>query len=226
MYSDAFSGRLYVAGPLVVSLFSLHINRQQTLFTSSAVSTSTHRRKRHVRLAETMITISVEDYNQFSQDFYDSVVNGLQLHQLTCPCGHSACLKVHAYYERGIFLPDGIVILRICRVRCSECGHTHALMPSSIVPYCRISLIDQHSVIQGYENHSDRNAVCETNPSVDENNVKSIVRRYCRFWRERLRSEQISLSGISTLISGCFAHYSLQFMQIHRMANTLFAHTT
>ena len=123
-----------------------------------------------------MILISVSDYNQFSQDFYDSLIAGLQFHRLTCSCGHSACLSVHAYYTRGILLPDGLHHLRVCRVRCSECGRTHAILPSSLVPYDRISLPDQYTVVCAYEDGSDRNAVCEQNPSIDENNVKSIIR--------------------------------------------------
>lgn len=53
-----------------------------------------------------MITISVKDYNQISQDYYDSIINSLQFHRLTCSCGHSACLTIHGYYRRGVFLPD------------------------------------------------------------------------------------------------------------------------
>ena len=173
-----------------------------------------------------MILISVSDYNQFSQDYYDSVINNLQFHRLTCSCGHSACLSIHAYYTRGVFLPDGVCPLRICRVRCSECGRTHALLLSSLVPYDRVSLSDQHTVICAYEDGSDRNAVCEQNPSIDENNVKAIIRRYSRFWLQRILSEAICLTGIPALIRSCFSLYSMQFMQIRRIPSMLFSHTT
>ena len=173
-----------------------------------------------------MILISVKDYNQFSQDYYDSVINSLQFHQLKCSCGHSACLSIHAYYTRSIFLPDGVHSLRICRVRCSECGRTHALLLSSFVPYDRISLLDQHTVVCAYEDDSDRNAVCDQNPSIDENNVKSIIRRYKRFWLQRLLSESIRLRDIPSLIRSCVSFYSMQFMQIRGTATSLFSLTT
>ena len=175
---------------------------------------------------KTMILISVSDYNQFSQDFYDSVINSLPFHQLTCSCGHSACLSIHAYYKRGVFLPDGSRFLRICRVRCSECGRTHSLLLSSLVPYDRISLMDQHTVVCAYEDGSDRNAVCEQNPSIDENNVKSIIRRYTLFWLQRLLSEAIRLTTIPSLVRNCFSFYSMQFMQIHGTVAMLFPLTT
>lgn len=173
-----------------------------------------------------MILISVSDYNQFSQAYYDSIIDRLQFQQLSCTCGRSACLSIHAYYERAVFLPDGTVSLKICRFRCSECGRTHAILPSSIVPYDRIPLSDQHRIICAYEDGSDRNAVCEDNPSVDENNVKSVIRRYLLFWLQRLLSEAIRLSEIHSLIHDCFSFYSMQFMQIRRTTCLLFTTTT
>lgn len=173
-----------------------------------------------------MILISVSNYNRFSQNYYNSVINNLQLHRLTCSCGHSACLSIHAYYKRSVFLPDGVYPLRICRVRCSECGRTHAILLSSLVPYDRISLSDQHTVICAYEDGADRNAVCEQNPSIDENNVKSIIRRYTRFWRQRLLSESIRFTEIPSLVRSCFSFYSMQFMQIRGAPAKLFSLTT
>ena len=75
-----------------------------------------------VSIHNTMITIFVRDCNQISQSFYDSVIFNLQLHQLTCSCSHSACLSVHGYYWRSVKMPSGTLRLRVCRVRCSECG--------------------------------------------------------------------------------------------------------
>lgn len=175
---------------------------------------------------ETMILIIAKDYNQFTQDYYDSVINNLQFHQLTCSCGHSSCLSIHAYYIRGVFCPDGVRFLRICRVKCSECGATHALLPSSLVPYDRISLLDQRQIICDYENGSNRNAICEENPSIDENCVKAVIRRYLLFWFQRLLAEAISLSDTASLVRSCVSVYSLQFMQIHRTSIRLFPCTT
>lgn len=97
----------------------------------------------------TMITIFVRDCNQISQSFYDSVIYDLQLHQLTCSCSHSACLSVHGYYKRTVKLSSGAIRLRVCRVKCSECGATHALLLSSMVPYSQIPLSDQQRICKG-----------------------------------------------------------------------------
>lgn len=171
-----------------------------------------------------MITLSVKDYNMFSQEIYNRMLYDLQLHLLVCPsCRHSACLSIHGYYTRGLIQQEGLLELRICRVRCSECGHTHALLPSFLVPYCRISAPNQYAIVAASETEDgDPVQVCEENPFMDENNVRSILRRYRRFWKQRLLSEGISLEDPATLISRCFSFYSLQFMQIRCTINCLF----
>ena len=169
-----------------------------------------------------MITINVEDYNTFSQEFYDSVIQSLQLHLLKCKCGHSACLSIHAYYQRGIATPSGITKLWICRVKCSECGHTHALFLSSMVPHSRVALCDQTKIAQAVENGSDRNEVTIRNPFISIHQVKLISRRYRLCWRQRLLSERIPLMPLPRLVKECFAAYSVQFLQIRRLPNVLF----
>lgn len=167
-----------------------------------------------------MITIIVQDCNNFSQDYYDSVINSLQMHQIKCSCGTSGCMNIHGYYKRGVFQPGGVILLRICRVKCSECGRTHALLLSSIVPYDRISLNDQHCIVCAYEDHGNPESICEENPCIDEHCVRAVLRRYRRFWRQRLLSEQILLKPAGSLIMGCLSFYSMQFMQIREPRNT------
>ena len=124
--------------------------------------------------------------------------------------------------RRTVKLPSGPVRLRICRVKCSECGATHAILLASMVPYSQIPLSDQQRICSDYEEGRCISSVCETNPSIDENNAKSVLRNYRRCWREKLRSLRIRLFPLESLICSCFSDYSSQFMQIHRQANRLF----
>ena len=171
-----------------------------------------------------MITVTVKECNTISQDFYDTVINSLQFHQLTCTCGHSGCLTIHAYYSRKVKLPDGSSIrLRILRVKCSECGRTHAILLSSLVPCSQISLSIHLTITQAYEDSQNPLVACTDSGSIDENHVKRIIRTYLCHWKERLLSARITLSSIGDLVCGCFSFYSAQFMQIRRTPNTLFA---
>ena len=171
-----------------------------------------------------MLTVIVQDFNTFTQEFYNSVISDLQFHRLECSCGHSGCLSFHGYYRRSVITPSGKISLYICRVKCSECGHTHALLLSSMVPYSQIPAKVQQDIAIAYEQGLDRNSICSS--GIDENNVKSVVRRYVGFWRERLRSAGISLEPLPNLIISCFSHYSKQLMQIRNTFNKLVASST
>ena len=173
-----------------------------------------------------MITLLVEENNPLSQSFYDYCINSLQFHQLTCSCGRSGCLNIHGYYQRKVKTQDGSFILTVCRVICSECGRTHAILPSSIVPYSQIPLSCCCQIISDFNNGNDINSACEDYPDVDENNVKSVISRFLKHWKQRLISENIHLFPLRALIHACFSHYSTQFMQIKRTVNLLHLKTT
>ena len=168
-----------------------------------------------------MLTVLVQDFNTFTQEFYDSVISDLQLHKLECSCGHSGCLTFHGYYRRSVITPSGKKTLTICRVICSECSHTHALLLSSMVPYSQISAAVQRDIIAAYDASSDPNDVCSSGEGIDENNIKSVICRYVKFWRERLRAAGIYPGSLTDLVSACFSHYSKQFMQIKMTINIL-----
>ena len=121
---------------------------------------------------------------------------------------------------------SGTLRLRVCRVKCSECGTTHALLLSSMVPYSQVTLPDQQRICSDYEAGKNVCMVCDRNPSVDENNVKSVLRNYRHHWREKLRSLRIRFFPLDGLVRSCFSDYSSQFMQIHRRVNKLFPYTT
>lgn len=112
-------------------------------------------------------------------------------------------------------------------MKCSECGSTHALIPSSIVPYDRIPASCQFDIVCAYENDSDPYAVCAVlNDTIDEDNVKSVLLRYKSFWRERLKSASICLTSLQDVIPLCFSFYFMQFMQIHQGDALLFSLST
>ena len=155
-----------------------------------------------------MITITVTDFNSFSQDFYDSVINALPFHRLRCTkCGHSGCLTIHGYYKRSVSSSGGKYVLKICRVFCSECGRTHAILLSSFVPYQQVSVDVQRRIAKALESGKNPNSVCTPEGSIDENNVKSVIRRYQKHWKERLLSEKISLSETAHLVCSCFSFF-------------------
>lgn len=173
-----------------------------------------------------MITVETENYNHISQDFYNNTINSLDLALIPCTCGHSGCLIRHGVYKRSIQLADTVITLSVIRVYCKECGHTHALLLSSMVPYSQIPLQLHVSTILAAEHQTGFASLLDGQVYVDENNLKYILRNYRLHWRERLRAVSIRLTELSKLVSGCFFHFSRQFMQIKTTSNKLFVPPT
>lgn len=169
-----------------------------------------------------MITIFQDFCNPISQNSYDKTINLIQFHQLTCTCGHSACLTVHGYYDRKVKSEDHSVTLHICRVKCSHCNKTHALIPAFIVPYSQVAFPDQADIISCYENSGDFSEIMDKTPSIDEDCIHSIIRRYRLHWLQRILSATLSISTSLSFIRLCFLHFSRPFMQIKRTPNILF----
>lgn len=101
-----------------------------------------------------MITVYTENYNLISQDFYNKTINSLDLNLISCTCGHSGCLIRYGSYIRNVQLTDRVLSLSVVRVYCKTCGHTHALLLSSMVPYSQIPLVLHVRLIHAYEHET------------------------------------------------------------------------
>ena len=173
-----------------------------------------------------MITIETENYNYISQDFYDNIINSIDLNHVSCTCGRSGSLIFYGTYKRKVQLQDEIIFLTVARVLCSACGHTHALLLSSMVPYSQIPVAVQVCAIAASEDGLSLDSVLSDQCHVDESNLRYIIRSYRRHWKERLLSERIILSPFSLLIRRCFSYFSRSFMQIKNTRHKLFSAPT
>lgn len=171
-----------------------------------------------------MITIFNHTFKPLSQNYYNKTIDSIPFHSLTCSCGHSACLNKHAYYHRSVKTPLGKIRLRICRVKCSLCGATHALLLAEMVPYSQIPLISQVYIArESMAESPDYPAIMAVNPEIDESNIASVLRQFRRFWKERILSQGISLDEHDHLIRQSFAFFRRHFMQIKCTPNILFS---
>lgn len=156
-----------------------------------------------------------------TQKNYDEFIENIDFYRLTCSCGKSGQLIKHAYYDRCIKNPDGIIALRILRVKCKSCGKTHAIFPACIVPYSQIILSDHLSIIDTYTNGSYFEPIMIANEFIDESNISYIIKQYLRYWKERIISFEISLD--LSISKQCLSLFKQQFMQIKRIQNILFS---
>jgi predicted RNA-binding Zn-ribbon protein involved in translation (DUF1610 family) len=55
-------------------------------------------------------------------------------------CGYAGNLHRHASYQRNVICKSITARIRIQRVICPDCGKTHALIPSDLIPYFQHTL--------------------------------------------------------------------------------------
>ena len=170
-----------------------------------------------------MITVLCKNLNSFSQKSYDKLVDSIQLVNIPCTCGARGCMVGYGHYSRHVKLFSKLITLSVQRVRCKQCGKTHAILLSCLVPYSQIPLDDQQQILICAETGSSPAQVMDKNFLIDENNVKYIIRQFRRHWKQRIFSIDKTLSD--DLPEPCISTYSRQFMQIHRTRNILFSTT-
>lgn len=92
------------------------------------------------------------------QEWFGQAVGGLMLSNQRCPyCGAKGSMKPHDSYSRYmVSLKENKPVtesLRVPRVKCTSCGHTHALLPEMLIPYSSYSLRFVLNVLEAYFLH-------------------------------------------------------------------------
>ena len=88
-------------------------------------------------------------------DVFDEYIKSINIDDLACPsCGAKYSMSLFASYKRHFVTYDNDEvhdnIVTIPRYICSSCRHTHALLPSVIVPYLSFSFRFIVSIIHDY----------------------------------------------------------------------------
>lgn len=169
-----------------------------------------------------MITIFLSENNPISQKSYDDAINQLDPFCLPCTCGCSGSLIRYGFYLRYVKAGGTKFPLIIRRVLCQSCGHSHALIPSDLVPYSQIPLEDHVSLIEAFEKGNDPKTILDANPEIDDRTPFRLIRMYLRYWRERLLSERIILRPLVRLTRQCLSLFGKQFMQIKNTPNIFY----
>lgn len=99
---------------------------------------------------------------------FDNYISSVNIETLVCPfCGAKHSLSPFSSYERHLVTYNNNTaqdnMITIPRYICSSCGHTHALLPSVIVPYMSFSFKFTVSIIHDYLVHKYHSveAMCE-----------------------------------------------------------------
>lgn len=162
-----------------------------------------------------MITLFYENDKLFNQDTYDNIISQIDLFTLECPtCHHSGCLIKHARYNRTFRASHSIITVKITRVLCKECGHTHAILLCDFVPYSQILIDDQLDILT---NDNDQE-ILSSSPGLDLSDIRYVRKQFTLYWKQRLLSQSISLDD--SISYACFKYFRQQFMQIKTTINS------
>lgn len=176
--------------------------------------------------SKTMITVSVNESNPVSQKSYDDVMERVEPFRLTCTCGCSGSCIRYGAYRRHVKADGTKFPLIVRRVLCQNCGRSHALLPSFLVPYSQIPLEDHASLTEAFEKGDAPETLLDKNPEIGERTPFRLIRMYLLYWRERLLSGQISLRPLTLLSEQCLSLFGKQFMQIKNTPNLFFSPPT
>ena len=161
-----------------------------------------------------MITFETERDFEISQASYEACLKRLPFQQMRCPCGNTGALVRYGSSVRRVKIGGREAPLTISRLKCKVCNRTHAVLPSFIVPYSRVTVWEQVEILRGLQSGQGCSAVMERNFSIDESLSSSIVRRFHILWENRLLSQGIPLVCSEELIRMCFHFFGIQFMQM------------
>ena len=141
-------------------------------------------------------------------------MKAINIEELVCQfCGAKHALTSFASYKRHLVtydnneVHDNIII--ISRYVCSSCGHTHAILPSVIVPYMSFSFKFIVSIIHDYLicKFKSVEAMCEHYCIAISTfyRILSKFKEHKKLWLGLLEDKLISkLSFIQTIISRTF----------------------
>lgn len=132
------------------------------------------------------------------------------LSSIQCPCGHVG-FHGHGTYVRYVKLSAIVLHLIVRRVRCPECGRTHALIPDCLIPWSQIPLETTVLLVRA-ENTDEIHQIMDEQVNITAEDVHNVRIRFRRYWKERMISYGIEYD--SKLTDTCISLFRKQFMQI------------
>lgn len=159
-----------------------------------------------------MVLFKHQIVKEWTQEIYDSLIQLIVISAIRCPCGHVG-FHLHGTYERKVKLALSVLALVVQRIRCPECGKTHALLPYDLIPWSRVPLKTIIRIVKA-KNAEEIRALLDEELELKEEDVKNARYKFRKFWRERILSYGIAYD--STLTDQCLSIFNLQFMQNRR----------
>lgn len=164
-----------------------------------------------------MISLNIKNCNTNSNYFIKNSLNNIiydyvvqykeaDFSSFSCPhCSHKGTMVRNGYYSRKVNVNCKLHNIKIYRVICKECGRSHAVLPSFIIPYIQTPLNEAFIIINDYEDKKS------TTPD-----TYRIIKSYLN-WQNRLKSVLLSFKdNIVTILMTCINKFKMFILQNHK----------
>lgn len=152
---------------------------------------------------------------------YNKLLNSLEVNTVACPtCGHHEMIR-WGFYFRRISITGDIYRLKIQRLYCKNCNHSHAVFIADIIPYQMINIKSAINIVRGKEFWKE---VLLDNPQLYDSDLYRLFKKYNQFKERLLVIRKSFEDGIESIIPSFFDEYHIQLFQcyenqIHITAN-------
>lgn len=154
-------------------------------------------------------TFSEKDVNNFDIDqkieilteYIDEYENDINYGYMECPVCKSTRLISYGSYKRNIGIFNQYFEITIKRVMCKDCNHTHALIPSFILPYYQ----NEVSFIGIVVKKKSESGTSTNQISKDTNINRQLINKWVKRFKEHVsRVKSTNSNNIEEAIKGIF----------------------
>lgn len=94
------------------------------------------------------LILSTKKLENKINEIYVEAINSIDFNRVTChKCKVIGGYEIKGYYHRYIIINNYKLKINILRIKCKNCGRTHAILFLDFVPYCQLSSTDSKIII-------------------------------------------------------------------------------
>lgn len=159
------------------------------------------------RLFKKNENISKDKMEILVNKLYSEATINLTFNKVVCPsCNMIGNFEIKGYYERTIIVNNYSVRVKILRIKCKDCGRTHAIFFFDFIPYYQLSSQDSKILLQ--KSYIDDNYDFEL--------LKKLKKRM-EIFKNRIKQFSISINDkIEDITIKYIKERRNSYLQIHR----------
>lgn len=153
------------------------------------------------------LILSTKKLENKINELYLEEINSTDFNHVVChKCKATGDYEVKGYYERHIIINTYKLKIKVLRIKCKNCGRTHAILFLDFIPYYQLSSLDSEEIIN---NNFEEDVY-------NEEIINSLKKRVKKF-NDRIRPYGLSVFNETILVITkmiVFKYYNA-YLQIH-----------